>query len=212
MLQAPLPVRQVRSAEPNDRSVQGHFSTMEQDLLGYAFYSTLRDLLEHKAEQGQGGAVLSRVSRLLEFTDGEIKTAAGLYRKFLAERVSAFEMNYIRVRGLISALQPFCQFHPGGDRGPWWLENGKYAHSLEGLRSFVGELEYIYTDDRLDEFKLRVSDVDATVIENFLRQLPAIVDRHRASTPLPLKGLQQAAEDYVRAEFATGPLTCLGVG
>ena len=212
VLQAPLPVRQVRSAEPNDRSVQGHFSTMEQDLLGYAFYSTLRDLLEHKAEQGQSGVVVLSGSRLLEFTDGEIKTAAGLYRKFLAERVSAFEMSYIRVRGLISALQPFCQFHPDGDRGPWWLENGEYAHSLEGLRSFVGELEYIYTDDRLDEFKLRVSDFDATAIENFLQQLPAIVDRHRANTPLSMEALQQAAEAYVRAEFATGPLTCLGVG
>ncbi len=80
VLQAPLPVRQVRSAEPNDGTVQGHFSTTEQDLLGYAFYSTLRDLLEHKAEQGQGGAVLPRGSRLLEFTDGDIKMVAGLYR------------------------------------------------------------------------------------------------------------------------------------
>ena len=212
VLQAPLPVRQVRNAQPNDGSVQGHFSTMEQDLLGYAFYSTLRGLLEHKAEQGQGGAVLSRGSRLLEFTDGEIKMAAGLYRKFLAERVSAFEMNYIRIRGLISALQPFCQFQPDGDRVPWWLEKGENADSLEDLRQFVGDLESVYTDDRLNEFKLRVSEADVAVIETFLRQLRAIVDRHRASTPLPLKELQRAAEDYVRAEFATGPLTCLGVG
>ena len=33
-----------------------------------------------------------------------------------------------------------------------------------------------------------------------------------SNTPLPLKGLQEAAEGYVRGEFATGPLTCLGVG
>ena len=212
VLQAPLPVRQVRTAGPNDGSFQGHFSTMEQDLIGYAFYSTLRDLLEHRVEQGQGGAVLSRGSRLLEFTDGEIKMAAGLYRKFLAERVSAFELNYIRVRGLISALQPFCQFQPDGDRGPWWLENGEYADSLENLRRFVGDLESVYTSDRLNKFKLRVSEADDAVIETFLRQLPAIVDQYQANILLPLKGLQQAAEDYVRAEFATGPLTCLGTG
>ena len=212
VLQAPLPVRQVRTAGPNDGSVQGHFSTIEQDLLGYAFYSTLRDLLEHRLEQGQGGAVLSRGSRLLEFTDGEIKMAAGLHRKFLAERVFAFEMNYIRVRGLISALQPFCQFQPDGDRGPWWLEKGEYADSLENLRRFVGDLESVYTGDRLNKFKLRVSEADDAAIETFLRQLPAIVDQYRADTLLPLKGLQQAAEDYVRAEFATGPLTCLGTG
>ena len=212
VLQAQLPVRQIRTAGPNDGSFQGHFSTMEQDLLGYAFYSTLRGLLEHKAEQGQGGDVLSRGSRLLEFTDGDIKMAAGLYRKFLAERVSAFEMNYIRIRGLISALQPLCRPLLDRDRVSWWLEKGEYADSLEDLRRFVGDLESVYTDDRLNEFKVRVSEADVAVIETFLRQLPAIVDRHRASTPLPLKELQQAAEDYVRAEFATGPLTCLGVG
>ena len=212
ILQAPLPVRQVRSAQPNDGPVQDQFSTMDQDLLGYAFYSTLRGLLEHKAERCQSGAGLRRGSRLLEFTDGEIKMAAGLYRKFLTERVSAFEMNYIRVRGLISAVQPFCQFQPYGDRGPWWLENGEYADSLDNLRRFVGDLESVYTRDRLNKFKLRVSEADVAVIEDFLRQLPAIVDRHRASTPLPLKGLQQAAEDYVRSEFATGPLSCLGAG
>ena len=138
--------------------------------------------------------------------------AAGLYRKFLVERVSAFEMNYIRVRGLISALQPFCQFQPDGDRGPLWLNRGGYADSLEDLRRFVGDLESVYTDERLDEFKLRVSDVDAAVIEDFLRQMPVIVDRHRANTPLPLKGLQQEAEDYVRPEFGTGQLSCLGIG
>ncbi|WP_238314690.1 hypothetical protein, partial [Methylobacterium crusticola] len=45
-----------------------------------------------------------------------------------------------------------------------------------------------------------------------LRELPEIVERHRAASPLPLEALQQAAEEYVRAEFATGPLTCLGAG
>ena len=212
VLQAPLPVRQVRSAEPNDGSVQGHFSTTEQDLLGYAFYSTLRDLLEHKAEQGQGGAVLPRGSRLLEFTDGDIKMVAGLYRKHLAERVSAFEMSYIRVTGLLSALKPFCHHVHGEGRPPWWLASEEYADVSADLRRFVGDLESIYTADRLNEFKQRVAGIDVAIVEDFVRQLPAIVDRHRANTPLPLKALQQAAEDYVRAEFATGPLTCLGVG
>ena len=38
VLQAPLPVRQVRVAERNEGSVQGNFSTTEQDLVGHAFY------------------------------------------------------------------------------------------------------------------------------------------------------------------------------
>ena len=38
------------------------------------------------------------------------------------------------------------------------------------------------------------------------------MERHRAGTPLPLEALQQVAEEYVQAEFSTGPLTCLGAG
>ena len=58
----------------------------------------------------------------------------------------------------------------------------------------------------------RVAGIDSNVIEDFLRELPEIVERHRVGTPLPLEALQQAAEEYVRAEFLTGSLTCLGVG
>ena len=53
VLRAQIPVRQIRSAEPNDWSAKGSFATMEQDLLGYAFYSSLRDLLEYRAVERQ---------------------------------------------------------------------------------------------------------------------------------------------------------------
>ena len=51
VLRAQLPVRQIRSAAPNDWSVKGSFATMEQDLLGHAFYSSLRDLLDYRAAE-----------------------------------------------------------------------------------------------------------------------------------------------------------------
>ena len=212
VFQATLPVRQVRNTKPNTGSIRGDFTTIEQDLLGHAFYSSLRDLLEFKAEHHRNGERVPRGNRLLESTDDEIEMATRLYRKHLDARVSSFELSYIRVMGLISALKPFCQALPDTHRVPWWLVQGEYEDASAALRAFVANLESIYTDDRLHEFKRRVADMDVAIVEDFLRQLPAIVDRYRENTPLPIEELQQSAEQYVREEFATGPLTCLGIG
>ena len=212
VLQASLPVRQVRNAKIDGDSVQDNFSTMEQDLLGHALYSSMRDLLKQKAGQGQKAGAIPFGSNILEFTKDEIEMAIGLFRKRLAERVSEFETCYIRINGLLYALKPFCQATPETDRDPWWLGQGEYADVLAGLRDFVDTLQSGYTDGNLGEFKRRVTETDVTIVEDFMRKLPAIVARHRANTPLPLKALQRSAQDYVRAEFSTGPLTCIGVG
>ena len=212
VLQAHLPVWQIRNAVTNEWSARGSFSTMEQDMLGYAFYSSLRDLLQLKAAERQTGRSMLRGSRYLEFTDIEVDMATEAFRRYLAKRLASFETNFIRIMGLISALNPFCETSATGGRDPWWLERREFANSLEDLRRFVTDLESVYTDERLEEVKHRVTGIDVTVIEDFLRQLPEIIERHRAGTPLPLEALQEAAEEYVRADFATGPLTCLGVG
>ena len=212
VLQARLPVRQVRNTAPNEWSAQGSFATMAQDLLGHAFYSSLRDLLEYKAAESQTGRGMARGSQYPEFSDAEVDMAAELFRGYLAGRLSSFEIGFIRIMGLISALKPFCQVPADGGKMPWWLERREFANTVDELRQFVAELESIYTDERLEEFKQRVTGVDSVVIADFLRQLPEIVERHRTGTPLPLEALQQAAEEYVRTEFSSGPLTCLGVG
>ena len=212
VFQSSLPVRQVRNTRVYGGSVRANFSTMEQDLLGHALYSSLRDVLEHKFSQKEKGGAIPFGSNILDFTDDEIEMAAGLFRKHLAERVSAFEMNYLRIRGLLSALKLFIQTLPDADRGHWWQVPGKHADALAGLNDFVDDLESIYTDNGLDEFKRRVADVDVNIVEDFLKALPETVVRYRTNTPLPLQALQQSAEEYVRAEFSTGPLSCLGVG
>ena len=212
VLQAQLPVRQIRSAAPNEWSARGSFATMEQDLLGHAFYLSLRDLLDYRAAERQTSRGLPRGSRYLEFTDAEIGMAAEFFLGYLEGRVSSFEVSFIRIMGLISALKPFCRVTADGRQVAWWLSKAEFANSAEDLRRFVADLECIYTDERLEEFKRRVARIDSTVIEDFLRELPEIVERHRTSTPLPSEALQVAAEEYIRAEFATGPLTCLGVG
>ena len=212
VIQAQLPVRQIRSAAPNDWSTEGSFATMEQDLLGYALYSSLRDLLEYRTAERQTSCEMPKGSRYLEFTDAEVASAAESFREYLVGRLSSFEISFVRIMGLISALKPFCQVTGDGSQVAWWLERHEFTNSAGDLRSFVADLEAIYTNERLEEVKRRVAGIDSAVIEDFLRELPEIVERHRAATPLPLEALQLGAEEYVQAEFATGPLTCLGVG
>ena len=212
VLQARLPVRQIRNAASDEWSIQGSFATMEQDLLGHALYSSLRDLLEFKVAESQTGRGMARGNRYLEFTDAELDMAADVFRGYLTERLSSFEISLIRIMGLISALRPFCQVPADGGGIPWWLEKREFANSVDDLRQFVADMESMYTDERLEEFKGRVTGTDFTVIEDFLRRLPEIVERHRVGTPLPLEALQRAAEEHVGSAFVTGPLTCLGAG
>ena len=212
VVQVQIPVRQVRNVAPDERSAQGSIATMAQDLLGYAFYSSLRDLLENRGDESQTGRGMVRGSRYLEFTDAELDMAAELFRGYLARRLSAYEVNFVRIMGLISALRPFVQVQVDGSPVPWWLERREFANFVDDLRQFVAELESIYTDEMLQALKGRVTGIDSSVIEEFLRRLPEIVERHRVATPLPLAALQRAAEKHVVSEFATGSLTCLGVG
>ena len=118
VLQTQLPVRQIRNAAPNEWSARGSFATMEQDLLGYAFYSSLRDLLNYRAAERQTSRGLPRGSRHLEFTDAEVAMAAEFFHGYLERRLSSFEISFIRIMGLLSALRPFWQESPDGCRCP----------------------------------------------------------------------------------------------
>ena len=207
--QSPLPVRQVREAAPN---LAPDFETLAQDIRGYALYSSLRDVLDAKAQSRWSSGQAPIGTELLHFGDDEIKTAVVLYRKYLRERRLAFELSFLRIMGLLSALRRFCRRDPDGGPAPWWLDSPEFAASVAGLRDFAEALESIYTDTQLDAFRQRMADADAGAIERFLGNLPGIVARHRAATPLPADALRQAAEAHVRAEFDTGPLTCLGIG
>ena len=108
---------------------------MEQDLLGHAFYSSLRDLLEFRAAERKTDRTLPRGSRYLEFTDAEVGMAAEFFRGYLAARLSSFEISFIRIMGLISALKPFCQVTSEGSQVPWWLERHEFANSPDDLRN-----------------------------------------------------------------------------
>ena len=209
VLQSRLPVRQVRK---KDAAAQLDFTTMELDTLGFAFYSCLKDLLQEKSDRRQREGCPPWGRDILVFSDGEIEDAAESLKKYLHQRLSAFELNFIRVMGLVSALKSFCETIPGRHPGPWWLGSQDYADETARLSRFVTALDSAFTDERLQEFKRHIGQFDVQVIQDYLGQLPGIVDRYRMNTPLPLLELQQTAEAHVGEEFGAANLTCLGTG
>ena len=209
IFQSQLPVRQVRKGGSGG---QVDFTTMELDLLGHAFYSSLKDLMEQKAGLLLNQGYPSWGRNLLMFSDEEIERALELYRMYLAERLAAFELSFIRIMGLVSALKPFCRASEIENQDPWWLRTSDFGEDAIALRKFVEAVESIFTNAQFNEFKNRVGLPDTRVVEDFLRRLPQTVESHRVNTPLPLKELQQVAENHIRAEFGTGDLTCLGAG
>ena len=208
IVQAPLPVRQVRKA---DADAAPDFQTLAQDILGYAVYSALHDVLLGKAQERQRRGQPPYGRRLLHLDDGEVEEAVRLYAKYVRERSRAFELSFLRVMGLISALKRFYGGAPGASAA-WWLQSPEHYEAVARLRDFVETLESVYTDAHLDGFRQSLAEGDSAPIAQYLRRLPDVVARHRSNTPLPVDELRAAAEAYVRAEFATGPLTYLGIG
>ncbi len=209
IVQSHLPVRQIRAAMPNHVP---DFDTLAQDIWGYALYSSLGDVLEEKAQSRLENGASPYGQELLHFDDDEIDKVVGLYRDFVRERVNAFEMSFIRTIGLLSALHSFFRRNPVDAPIPWWLDLPEYADTADRLRDFIETLEVVYSEARLDSFRQRMATVDIGAIKQFCKNLPETVVQHRAATPLPARELRRAPDSYVRTEFRTGPLTCLGIG
>lgn len=213
IVQSQLPVRHIRETagtHPNFESLLGDMcgrdpkipSKMIQDIRGYAFYSAMSDVLEGKARRSDG--------ILVHFSQRDIRDTVESYRKHIRERARAFELNYIRIMGILSALRRICQ--PNQTYTVWWLDSLECAAPAAKLRGFVESLGSIYTDERLDEFRRGIADVGAGDVERFLADLPRIIYKYRAGTPLPVDALRHDAYTHVTSEFATGPLTYLGMG
>ena len=209
IVRVPLPVRQVRKAAAYSHP---DFDSLLQDIWGHALYSALQDVFASKAQlHRQEGKKLHGMD-FLDFNEHETRDMVDAYRKYVRERAHAFELNFIRIMGLLSTLRPFCQPNPIFEPVPWWLESPEYAASAAELRKFVEFLDFIYTDKQLDGFRQQITNIDVGIIEHFLRNLSEIVNRHRANTQLPTDALRHSADAYVKSEFVTGPLTCLGIG
>lgn len=232
IVQSQLPIRHTRKtvadlrlgAERLLQDIEGHAPhpgrdkpgiymppKMLQDIRGYALYASLQEVFTGRSKMQQNGASPYGMEPL-HLSEQEIRHAIESYKKHIQERAHAFELNFVRIMGLLSALRPLCQPDSTSEPEPWWFKSTEYAHSTAELQKFVVSIESIYTDARLDEFMKQAMNVDAGAIEQFLRNLPKIVDHHRSNTPLPAGALRRSADAYVRSEFSTGTLTYLGMG
>ena len=209
IVQAPLPVRQVRRATLD---AGPDFHTLVQDIRGYALYSSLHDVLRDRAQERQRRGEPPYSRRLLVLDDDHIERAIRLYGKYIRERSRAFELSFLRVMGIISALRCFYRRDDSDGTAAWWLETPEHRASVARLRRFVEVLESICADEQLYEFMQGLAEVETAQVEQYLRTLPETAARYRSSTPLPRGKLREAAERYVRSQFGTGPLKCLGIG
>ncbi len=209
IVKAPLPIRHDRGAVTSPKP---DFKTLAQDIRGFALYSSLHDVFVQKGQRRQREGKNPYGRDNLGFNDDDIARATKLYVKNLRERSRAFELSFIRVMGIVSALRRFYDKNSTDCSQAWWLRSHAHNASIAELQGFVEALGSIYTERQLTDFRRLVYNINTEPVEQFLRSLPAEVDSHRSNTKLPKRELRQAAETYVREEFGTGPLTCLGVG
>ena len=211
VVSAPIPIRQDRSLLSGEDL---DFDKLAQDVHGYAIYSALHDVLLHKAQRRQrqrGGRGYG--AELLEFDSGDLDRAQRLFEKYLAERVNAFELSYLRVIGLLGWLDRFTQRgdQPDGQVA-WWLSDTCSAGEVRVLRDMTSELRLSYTDEGLDEFRRKVQNYDIANVRAFYDGLGASVEEYRRSHDVPPPDMVAHASSVVTNEFSVDRLRVLGYG
>ena len=209
VVHAPLPVRQEREA---DIESDQRIDTLVNDIRGHALFSSLRDLLLLKSEERESQGLIVHSPELLDFGEAEIEETVARYTDYLEERAHTFEVNFARVKGLLSALRRFYDQGDTAHMRPWWLDPSEDSEVAHRLRMFAESVESIYTQENLDGIKRRVFQGEIESVSDFFRKLSETVARYRLHTPLPTNELRLAADSFVKSEFRTGDLNCLGIG
>ena len=209
VVHAPLPVRQEREA---DIEADQHIDTLISDIRGHALFSSLRDLLLLKSEERESHGLIVHSPELLDFGEAEIEETVARYTDYLEERTHTFEMNFMRVKGLLSALRRFYDHGVTSRMRPWWLDPSEDSEVAHRLRMFAESVESIYTQENLDDIKRRLFQGEIESVGDFFRKLSDAVARYRLHTPLPTNELRLAADSFVKSEFRTGDLRWLGIG
>ncbi len=209
VVQARLPVRHRREA---DVETDKHIDTLINDVGGHALFSSLHELLMRKSQERESQGLIVHSPELLDLGEAEIEETVARYTDCLQDRTHTFEMNFVRVKGLLSAL---LRFYDQGDTArlrPWWLDPSEDSEVAHRLRMFAESVESIYTQENLDDIKRRLFQGEIESVGDFFRKLSDAVARYRLHTPLPTNELRLAADSFVKSEFRTGDLRCLGIG
>ncbi len=146
--------------------------TLQQDVLGYALYRTAHELMQRRAPD-------LRVVPLLAWTDGELRRAVRLVRKYLDERLAAFTLNAWRIYGLAGSIrQAACVL--AADTSRSWD-----AASRAALKQVAAELDRIrdeFKPSRVADFARRVrSGIADNDIRGAFASMDALVSEYRAT-------------------------------
>lgn len=200
---AQIPIRQIR--RPTD-GYNMDFEVIFQDILGHALYSSIQDVLKMQLRDTRDIIQYNDILR-----DHQIKEIIKLNKRYIHERVHSFELNCMRVMGLVSALQHICRYDAVRESEPWWLKSAEYSDVVSKMQKFVDAIKSIYTHDRLDNFKQKMYAVNDKILEQFIRDLPYDIDGYRDSMP-PESAICQRAVTHIKSEFSVNSLKYLGMG
>ena len=210
VVSAPVPIRQDRSHVAGGEL---DFNTLGQDIHGYAVYSALHDLFIQRSQRRQLAGKSGYGPELLEFNPTDLDQATELFQKYLTERVNAFELSYLRIRGLLKAVTKFTEpdAWPSGSVA-WWLADANSAGAAQSLHAFISELKDTYTGEGLDEFRRLVQNYNLRQVRAFYAGLGAAVGKYRAQLNLPPPDTLARARAIVEREFPVAELRVLGAG
>ena len=210
VVQAPLPVRQNREADGANANQLS--DTLVSDIRGHALFSSLHDTLQRKAQDRESEGLIVPNAEIMQFDETEIEDAVTRYRKYLEERTHTFEFNFVRIRGLFSALRRFYERRGSLNKQPWWLYPSGDSEIANELRMFVERVESIHTQETLVRIKRSILQGETDPVRDFLLKLADKVTHYRLNTPLPKDELRLAAESFLKTKFKTDDLSCLGIG
>ena len=128
---ASFPVRQDRSA--TKANYQFGIDTFIQDIRGYAIHSALYATLMAERAKNLETRKCEDGLQVLDYSGERLHEALRLTKKFLVERLKAFEMNRYRIVGLLEVLQKQC--HSG-----FWATNPRFGHENGLLQDFLTKM------------------------------------------------------------------------
>ena len=165
---APFPIRQDRSDiyGKDDLGVD----VLVFDIVGYAFSSALRSTLIDARTHNLRMNNVEKNLLLLDFSNSRLQEAVRYTRKYLIERIKAFELSYLRIQGLLEALQIYCL--PGSSKQTaFWFEHMDYRNHAEQLTFFVEQMRTVYSTEKLQELTQKMYKLDDSDIITFFRDL-----------------------------------------
>ena len=206
-----LPVRQCRAAVEVQKL---DLDKLVRDIHGYAIYSALEDLLLRRSEKRRAAGNGHEPDNL-NLRPDELHFAYLRFRKYLQERLFAFQLSFHRAAGLARSLGRYLD--PAG--GWWWATDARFEGIRGRLADTIRILQTEYDLRRLPKFRDRVSDVEEHEIHEWLNALRAEIKARRTDNDglkrtVAWLGDQRAENAKVRITEAFGPreLRRLGSG